>query len=295
MKKKSTPKRPVPRSLPSLHKWLEQHRRTCEAVVFDIDGVVILGHKPLAGSDRLFDTLRGWKVPFVLLTNDGSHSTQEKSRYLKRLRIHVKPDEIISCSDGLTDFVRRHPAFRGRTFFVMGRLGKPCFATAAGLKVTRQVKNLPKCAGVIVGEHDYDWGPVIHGVINFLVRHPAAPLVVPNPDEYFMIHGRLLRIGAGGLARLIQRVLKSYGLTVRPVYLGKPYQPIFLRCHGILEEREGRRLRRDRVLMVGDSLTSDIQGARRFGYRSALLLTGVTRSPMVAKAGIRPDLVFKNI
>jgi 4-nitrophenyl phosphatase len=47
--------------------------------------------------------------------------------------------------------------------------------------------------------------------------------------------------------------------------------------------------------MAGDLLRSDILGARDFGYRSALLLTGVTTLDMLERSEIRPDLVFETL
>ena len=47
----------------------------------------------------------------------------------------------------------------------------------------------------------------------------------------------------------------------------------------------------ERVL-VGDSLTGDIAGGRDFGYRTVLVMTGITTPEMLARSEIRPELVF---
>lgn len=181
---------------------------------------------------------------------------------------------------------------KGKRFFVVGDLGKPNYAARAGMRVTRSLAVLPDCVGVIVGESHYDWEPVINGVVNYFIRHPGRLLIVPNPDEYYPSR-RGVRIAVGGTARFIQRVLSAYGEDVAPIYLGKPYRPIFEHNHSLMERRLGRRLSKRRVLMLGDSIASDVGGAAEFGYRSALLLTGVTTEDGLRRSRLKPDLVFR--
>ena len=50
-----------------------------------------------------------------------------------------------------------------------------------------------------------------------------------------------------------------------------------------------------RVLMLGDSLVADVRGARGFGYRAALMLTGVTPMESLGRGGIQPDMVFERL
>ena len=49
--------------------------------------------------------------------------------------------------------------------------------------------------------------------------------------------------------------------------------------------------------MLGDSLASDVRGANRAGFTSALVLTGITTPEMAANADgeFRPGLIFNSI
>jgi NagD protein len=227
-----------------------------------------------------------------LLTNDGNHSVEEKARFLNRYGFDFNPDEITSCTDGVKEVVAEQ-GLAGRLFFVVGDTGKPCSVERAGLRVTRDIERLPECEGVVVGEENYDWEPVINGVVNHLLKHPGQPLLVPNPDEYYPGKAGTIQIAAGGVARFIQRVVEVYGVKVKPRYLGKPYQPIFEYNHHAMERRLGKTVKRERVLMVGDSLASDIRGANDFGYRSGLLLTGITKERHFSTATVHPTHVFR--
>ena len=277
---------------PPLRDWFEAHRHELDALVFDVDGVLVAGGRLVDGSLHLLQRLRELRFPVSLLTNDGNHSIAEKQRYLKRCGFDFHECEITSCSDGLAEFARSR-GLRGKLFYIIGDLGKPNYARKAGLRHTRSLSRLPQCEGVIVGEANYDWEPVLNACVNFFLRHPERPLIAPNPDECFPTRGGRFAIAAGGTARFIQHVVAAYGVDVQPVYLGKPYTPIFEHNHHLLEKRLRRQIARDRVLMVGDSLASDVRGAKTYGYRSALVLTGLTDLTILKTSPFQPDLTFQ--
>ena len=276
----------------SLDEWLEDHLDELEALIFDIDGVLIVEQSPMPGSVALLNKLRRKQIPISLLTNDSNVSVEDKSLSLKNCGLEIAPEEIVSCGDGLVELVQKH-SFQGKIFFVMGDFGSPCFGEKAGLVITRDVKDLPSCTGVIVGEDNYDWESVINSVVNYFMVKPESVLIVPNPDEYYPKTAGRIQIGAGGVARFMQKVLDAYGIFLEPVYLGKPYPSIFMHNHLQLEKRLGKTVDRRSVLMIGDHLEADIRGANDFGYRSALLLSGLTNINHIEKSRVKPELLFR--
>ena len=282
----STPLRLLP--------WLAQHLGEIDALILDIDGVLLVGARAVAGARELLGHLAARGVPYGLLTNDGNNSVAQKVSLLRAAGLEAQAEQIVSSGHVLEDLARER-GLNGRLCFVAGRLGEPCYAEAAGIRVTRRLEELDGCRGVIIGEQEFDWEPVINALVNFFLFRPEAPLIVPNPDLYFPTEGDRLQVASGGVAALIGLVLRRHGLDFRPVLLGKPYRPIFAHAHRRLESRLGRSFRRRRVLMVGDSLEADIRGAHRFGYRTALMLTGVTTPAALDAARLRPELVFGGI
>lgn len=274
--------------------WAERHSQFAIAL-FDVDGTLTGGHHPLPGVTRLLGGLRASNHPFCLLTNDGNHSREEKSALLARAGVEASPEEIVSCSLALNAFSKDN-GFVGERFFVMGDLGEPNYAEGAGLVVERDVNRIEDCSGVIVGEGHYDWKTTISAVVNFLLRHPDRPFVVPNPDSCWPDGKNGLGIGAGGKARFVCGVLHDVGVRVNPVYLGKPHRAIF--DYAIRTARERFNMSGDvkpeSVIMFGDSLKSDILGANQAGFVSALMLTGITdlKQLEAADAEHRPRHVF---
>jgi glycerol 3-phosphatase-2 len=101
-------------------------------------------------------------------------------------------------------------------------------------------------------------------------------LTVPTPDGPGPGNGALV----GAVARFAGR---------DPVVAGKPEPPL-------LEETR-RRVGGERPLVVGDRLDTDILGARRVGYDSLLVTTGVTGLPELVAAGeeLRPSYVGSDL
>ncbi len=284
----------------SFSRWRERRAERFGAILFDIDGTLVSGRRTLPGARALLAELRRTRFPFCLLTNDGDHSPEEKSALLAQRGLAVAADEIVSCGAALKPLADRR-GYVGKTFFVMGRLGRPDFARRAGLRVVRDPAKISGCHGVIVGEGTYNWQANINAVANYFIeRGPGGILLVPNPDSYWPADadGRI-GIGAGAKARFLCAILREYGTPVRPVYLGKPYRPVYRvalthlkRKYALPPNCAGRN-----ILMLGDSLLSDIRGANRAGFSSGLLLTGITRPAHLTKAkgALRPHWIFAGL
>lgn len=278
----------------SLRDWLAKHQRDIDALIFDIDGVLLTRGKRNPGSKEILNLLEQHGIPFILLTNDGNHSPMEKALHLQSAGIDLAPERIVSCAHAIAPLVDEKK-IGDRLFFIMGDLGTPCYARAAGLKTTRNLIDLPQCCGVIVGEDNYDWEPTINAVVNFFIDTPAALLIIPNPDEYYPGRTLTIRLAAGSVGALMVRALHSYGLAIDPIYLGKPHRPIFQMAYAQLERLADRSIAPNRTLMVGDNLHADHQGAIKFGCLSAIVLTGLTTRTMLAGASIKPQLVFNQL
>jgi HAD superfamily hydrolase (TIGR01450 family) len=283
----------------SFLKWWKEHCTEYDAIFFDVDGCLISGKHALPGAIELIEYLRNTQFPFCLLTNDGNNSIEEKCGIMKRRGLNISTNELISCSSALTPLAKEK-GYIDKKFFVMGELGNPDFAELAGIKVVRDTSKIGSCSGIIIGEGSYNWQPNINAVINYYIQEKSSLMIVPNPDSYWPngLNGEI-GIGAGGKARFLCTILREYGIKIKPLYLGKPYNPVY-RC-ALKHLRELFNLPREvsgkKILMLGDSLLSDIRGANRVGFSSGLLLTGITNMNHVKKArkNCQPDLIFKSL
>jgi ribonucleotide monophosphatase NagD (HAD superfamily) len=87
----------------------------------------------------------------------------------------------------------------------------------------------------------------------------TGALVTPNVDPRLPVEDGDFLPGCGALVAAV-----AAAAGVAPIVVGKPEPPLF----GIALER--LRVAADRAVMVGDSVPSDMRGARRVGMRAAL-------------------------
>ena len=278
--------------------YFREERDQFDLVMFDIDGTLVCGNRVLPGAREVILQLKHDEFPFALLTNDGTRSSQQKAKLLGAIGLSVDGIDIVSCADAIGDYVQRH-GYEGHKVFIMGELGDPCYAERASLETTRTHTELSSCDGVIVGEANYEWESTFNAVVNFFIRKQEAFLLVPNPDTYWPTDRGEINIGAGGKARFIADVLQEYGVLITPEYLGKPSSIIFHHALNHLCDRYqlDSKPSPQRILHVGDSLSSDIKGANTMNFTSALVLTGITKIEHLkcldSIPSSKPDLVFE--
>ena len=110
----------------------------------------------------------------------------------------------------------------------------------------------------------------------------GIPLVATNPDGSFPAPNGESWPGAGALLAAIETTT-----GVRGEVVGKPEAPLLRRA---LETAGG-----GRPLVVGDRLDTDIAGAARLGWDSALVLTGTARREDLAGAPWAPTIVVDDL
>lgn len=100
------------------------------------------------------------------------------------------------------------------------------------------------------------------------------PLVCANPDKGVM-HGEDIVICSGAIASKY----KDMGGTMRQH--GKPDPIIYEKLHDMASGILGRTINKSEILMIGDSLATDIAGANAYGIDSLLVLSGVHKSHLL--------------
>jgi len=284
--------------IPSFRTWWEEENDLFQAVLLDLDGTLTSGGDLLPGADQLVHSFIENEVPFLALTNDCGNSHEEKSQLLKSHQIPLNADRIVSCGDGIRNYVRNRD-LEGSTFFLLGHLGTPCYGEAAGLRILRDPNQISECTGILMGDILDPFKPDLEVIFNYLIDHPDYPVVVANPDPYAPYEGGYLRIESGAVVRFLAWLLKQHGNHLDPVFLGKPHRAIFQFALESLENQFlfAGGLNPSRVLMLGDSLQSDIRGANGAGLSSALILTGITREVHLKSLSPEemPSYIFRNM
>ena len=126
-----------------------------------------------------------------------------------------------------------------------------------------------------------------------LLRRVNIPVVVANADLTYPVRDGEVAIAVGSIANMVQQaVSKTF------VCFGKPDVQIFSFTYARVRAEHAGITKRE-VLMVGDTLHTDILGANKFGLDTILVLSGNTlkhaAESLIASSGIIPTYISDSI
>lgn len=237
-------------------------------ILCDLDGVVYRGGALIAGSDlalqRLLDAGHG--VYFV--TNNSTRTPDQVAEKIRRMTgIRFEADRVITSPQAGVSLLEASDG----PCLVVGEDGIREALAEAGFELTDD----PDRAGAVMVGLDRDMSYARIAAAADAVRR-GARFIATNDDPTFPISGGL-QPGAGSM---VAAIAVAAGRTAEVA--GKPHLPMRRLIHG-------RGI--DSAWVIGDRVDTDIAMAvEEEGWRSILVLTGVTREPSNAADHVTADL-----
>jgi HAD superfamily hydrolase (TIGR01459 family) len=234
-----------------------------DALLCDVWGVV---HNGLASSTHAVDALARFRAlgGTVVLISNAPRPGAWVVRQLDRLGVSRAAYDAIVTSGDVT---RRHIAARpGETVFHLGPQRDLSIFDGLDLHFGRpDDADYAVCTGLCDDERET---PEHYRALLAAMRARALLMLCANPDLVVERGDRLVYC-AGALADL-------YGtLGGEVLYAGKPHRPIYDEALGVVAAVRGRAPALDRVLAIGDSLRTDVNGAASLGVECLFVTTGI--------------------
>lgn len=249
-----------------------------DLVVLDLDGVVYIGGHGVPHAAEALTRARDAGQRLAYVTNNAARTPDEVCTRLRGIGMPVEPGDVVTSAQAAARLLAERLE-AGSQVFVIGGEGLEQALVAEGLAPVTTAG--PEVVAVAQGYGpEMPWKQVIEGAI--LVRDGLL-WVASNTDMTIpTAHG----VGPGN-GTLVKLVADYAGRA--PLVAGKPETPLLAET---LERVGG-----SRPLMVGDRLDTDIEGARRVGWDSLLVLTGVTDLPalVAAQAHERPSYIGRDL
>ncbi|HEU0033159.1 MAG TPA: HAD-IA family hydrolase [Kofleriaceae bacterium] len=264
-----------------------------EGVLLDAFGVLIDGSGALPGATALLGELARREIPYAIVSNDASRAPETFAHRFAGFGLDVPADRFVTSGTLLPDYFRKRP---GARTCVLGTDDSVAFVRAGGAV---PVALEPGMTIDAVAVCDDDGTPFVEGIelaLSAIVRAVEAgrrpDLVCPNPDLIYPKGGGELGVTTGAMASLIELALARRLPHERLVFerLGKPEPHLFVAA----AHRLG--IARERLVMIGDQLETDIAGARAAGVPCALV-AGISRWNPAATSLVpaRPTYVLASI
>jgi HAD superfamily hydrolase (TIGR01458 family) len=247
------------------------------ALLLDMDGVLYEGEYAVPGASEAVFWLRAQRVPHLFLTNTTSRPRSALVEKLAGLGIRVDRDSILTPAVAAAEWLRTHAPGPAALFVPE--------ATVSDFEALPQ---LPRevtggAASVVIGDLGSAWDfDTLNRAFRLLMDDPRPVLVALGMTRYWRAPDGLRLDVAPFIAAL------ECATGARAVVLGKPAGPFF--------EAAIRRLHcsADEVVMIGDDIVGDVEGAQRLGMCGVLVRTGKFRDSDL-EAKIRPDAVLDSI
>ena len=245
--------------------------------ILDLDGTVYLGDRLLPGVAEAINWLRSAGRPVVFLSNKPLEPRQNYAAKLTRLGILTPPEDVINSTRALIRYLRERCP--GAPLFVIGEQALLDEMATEGFTLTSAIEKIEVVVAAFDRTLDY---AKLNTAYQALVR--GAHFYATNSDKTCPVDGGAIPDCAGVIAFLEA----TSGRQVEFI-AGKP-SPYML-------EAALARLRvpRERCLLVGDRLATDIAMGIMAGMDTALVLTGVTTPEALAQSGIVPTWVIPSV
>ncbi|MBI4044523.1 MAG: HAD-IIA family hydrolase [Candidatus Diapherotrites archaeon] len=247
-------------------------------ILLDIDGLLIVGGKVVKGSKEAIGFLEKNNYNYLLVSNVTRITAEELEKSFSKNGINIKEEKMLLPMGATIQYVKSK------------KMGAKCFLIA-----TPSAKNEFKKSGIILVEKEK---PVDFVVVFFddktnykkldiafrLILN-GAELVTNSPNKTFPnAKGGKPALASGVFARLLEYASGKTATTV-----GKPQKEFFEAALYKLNAKP------EETMMIGDSIETDILGAKNTGIKAVLVKTGNFKPEALEKSVLKPDYVIESV
>ena len=266
-----------------------------KAVFFDAFGVLKNHQGLIPGIIKTFEYLDGKGIKYYLLTNDSSRSPEMLAKWYQDRGVQqVTADKILSSGMVAMEYFKLKVS-NGNAVAYLGTENSAHYIETAGLTTVAvkdiDLNNIDHIESfAFLDDEGFNWNEDINKAIN-LLRKKNMTVVVANTDINYPVNQNDVSVAVGSLADMVEKIIgKSF------IRFGKPDAQMFLLAYErALQDID---VKRNEILMVGDTLHTDIIGGNKFGLDTVLVLSGNTLPDMaqirISSSGIIPTYICES-
>lgn len=241
-------------------------------IFFDAFGVLKNYQGLVPGIERTFEYLKEQKKEYYIVTNDASRSPAQLAASYHRMGLHAITAERVISSGMLTKEYLDLKVQDGMVAY-LGTENSAHYIESLGLNpIPVSMVNNSNIdsvnALIFLDDEGFDWRTDLNIAVN-LLRRRTIPAIVANTDYAYPLTIHDVAIAIGGLANMIEDIVGK-----KFIRFGKPDSQMFMFAYDLI--RDYRPISKKEIVMVGDTLHTDILGGNKFGLDTVLVLSGNT-------------------
>jgi len=245
-----------------------------QGLLIDMDGVVYGGDLMIPGADEFVARLLSQNIPFSFMTNNSQRTRLEAVRKLRKLGIEVTEKHIYTSAMATGKFLAGQVP--GGTAFVLGEGGLLSSLHENGIALVDTDPDF-----VVLGEGRNFTLEMVQRAVDMILA--GAKFIATNRDPSPKKKG-WNNLGIASTAAMIEEAA-----GVKAFVVGKP-GPVMMRS-----ARKALGLETAETTVIGDTMDTDIQGGVQMGYKTILVLSGITKKEELQKYAFKPDMVVNSV
>lgn len=245
-----------------------------EVIFFDAFGVLKNYKGLIPGIENTFDYIRTQNKEYYIVTNDASRSPVQLAESYHQLGLTAVTANRIISSGMLAKEYLDLKVDDGIVAY-LGTSNSAHYIDSSDLHTLpiSQIDhtNIEKVSALVfLDDEGFDWSSDLNKVVN-LLRRRTIPAIVANTDYAYPVNKHEVAIAIGGIAKMVEEIVGREFIR-----FGKPDSQMFMFAYDLIRQR--RQINKKQIVMVGDTLYTDILGANKFGMDTVLVFSGNTLS-----------------
>ncbi len=286
------PHHPAPKKETQVVRSLLEIEDQFDILLLDGFGVLNIGGSSVPHMPEVIKTLQTRGKEAFVLTNGASYPTHIRAKIYPTLGYEIPKTHIISSRDAVEAMLPDHPITQsGGTWAVIVGPNAHIDEMPANTVLLSE-ENIDTVEGFIFLATSYWDETWQEKLLTSLKAHPR-PLIIGNPDVSAPLENSF-SVEPGYYAFELLKAIPQLEIT----FCGKPFQNAYEASFKRIESVVGK-FEPSRVLMVGDTLHTDICGGNEAGCKTLLKADwGFLRNhdplKFIQKSGITPDFLISN-
>lgn len=243
-------------------------------LLIDMDEVIYGGDRLIPGADVFIAKLLKNDIPFMFMTNNSQRTPLEVVRKVKKLGINISERHVYTSAMATGQFLAAQEP--NGTVYVLGEGGLLTSLHENGLTMVETEPDF-----VVLGEGRNFTLEMVQRAVDMILE--GARFITTNRDPSPKKKG-WNNLGIAATTAMIEEAT-----GIKAFEVGKP-SPVMMRS-----ARKALGLQTAETTVIGDTMSTDIQGGVQMGYKTILVLSGVVKREDLIRYAFKPDLIVNSV